>query len=154
MLQEVLLTPPAPVPCPLPQNRQWVAELPKHVPWLSRGSPYYNLISGESQIWQGGWVAPAPLGNGVPGDGTSRACPPPAYPARPPTHNPAELNLAYSQHEIVSDYVRPTLMWLEAKGRANLAALVDQFSLNGTLRCLTETQEGCPTQRQARALLR
>lgn len=26
-----------------------------------------------------------------------------------------ELNMAYSQHEIVGDYVRPTLMWLESK---------------------------------------
>ncbi len=43
---------------------------------------------------------------------------------------PAELNLAYSQHEIVSDFVRPTLMWLEAKGKANLTALVNQYSLN------------------------
>ena len=27
--------------------------LPKFVPWLDRNSPYYNLISDESQIWQG-----------------------------------------------------------------------------------------------------
>lgn len=27
----------------------------------------------------------------------------------------AELNMAYSQHEIVGDYVRPTLMWLESQ---------------------------------------
>lgn len=42
----------------------------------------------------------------------------------------AELNMAYSQHEIVSDFVRPTLMWLEARGKANLTALVNQYSLN------------------------
>lgn len=30
----------------------------------------------------------------------------------------------------MSDFVRPTLMWLEAKGKANLTTLVNQYSLN------------------------
>ncbi|KAL4422147.1 hypothetical protein ABPG77_006836 [Micractinium sp. CCAP 211/92] len=84
----------------------WTKELPKYLPWLKRTSPYYNLISDESQIWQ-------------------------------------ELNLAWSWHEIVSDYVRPTLVWLEKKGKADLDALVKQYDLHGNLRCLTENQEGC-----------
>lgn len=52
--------------------------------------------------------------------------------------------MAWSWHEIVSDFVRPTLMWFEAKGQADLNALVKQYSLNGNLRCLTEYKEGCP----------
>ena len=52
--------------------------------------------------------------------------------------------MAWSQHEIVADFVRPTLMWLEAKGKgATLNSLVKKFSLNGNLRCLTESTEGC-----------
>jgi hypothetical protein len=85
----------------------WTKKLPTYLPWLTRSSPYYNLISDESQVWQ-------------------------------------ELNLAYSQHEIVSDHVRPTLMWLEARGRANLTALVNQYSLNQNIACLSEWREGCP----------
>ncbi|PRW59841.1 hypothetical protein C2E21_1509 [Chlorella sorokiniana] len=97
-------------------NTEWTKKLANALKWLRRDSPYYNLISDESQVWQ-------------------------------------ELNLAYSQHEIVSDYVRPTLMWLEQRGNANLNALVQQYSLNGTLRCLNESVEGCGLRR-ARALLR
>ena len=114
--------PPPDRPLPrLPLLRQvtgWTKKLPKYVPWLTRDSPYYNLISDESQIWQGAW-------------GRCRAEPRsparPSWPARWPPARPspcrpacpcgwslpsrlAELNLAYSQHEIVSDYVRPTLM--------------------------------------------
>ena len=89
-----------------PQKRGWITKLPKFLPWIKRDSPYYNLISDESQIWQ-------------------------------------ELNLAWSWHEIVSDCVRPTLMWLEAKGKADLAALVHQFNLYENIRCLTEYREGC-----------
>lgn len=56
--------------------------------------------------------------------------------------------MAWSQHEIVADYVRPTLMWLEAGGRPaggeTLASLVAKFSTEASgLACLTETQEGC-----------
>ena len=36
------------------QSDGWTKELPKYLPWLKRTSPYYNLISDESQIWQGG----------------------------------------------------------------------------------------------------
>ncbi len=36
-----------------PQKRGWINQLPKYLPWLKRSSPYYNLISDESQIWQG-----------------------------------------------------------------------------------------------------
>lgn len=43
--------------------------------------------------------------------------------------------------------------WLEQRGNANLNALVQQYSLNGTLRCLNESTEGCG-RRRARALLR
>lgn len=39
------------------QKTNWTKELPKYLPWLKRTSPYYNLISDESQIWQG---EPAP----------------------------------------------------------------------------------------------
>lgn len=42
------------------------------------------------------------------------------------------------------DYVRPTLMWLESRGKANLNALVQRYSLEGKLACLTERVEGCP----------
>ncbi|KAL4431781.1 hypothetical protein ABPG77_002997 [Micractinium sp. CCAP 211/92] len=55
-----------------------------------------------------------------------------------------ELNVAWSMHEGVADYVRPALMWLESRGKANLNALVQRYSLNGTLSCLTERVEGCP----------
>lgn len=43
--------------------------------------------------------------------------------------------------------------WLEQRGNANLNALVQQYNLNGTLRCLNESTEGCG-RRRARALLR
>ncbi|KAL4440448.1 hypothetical protein ABPG75_003449 [Micractinium tetrahymenae] len=55
-----------------------------------------------------------------------------------------ELNVAWSLHEGVADYVRPTLMWLESRGKANLNALVKRYSLDGRLSCLTERVEGCP----------
>lgn len=55
-----------------------------------------------------------------------------------------ELNVAFSMHEGVADYVRPTLMWLESRGKANLNALVQRYSLEGKLACLTERVEGCP----------
>lgn len=29
------------------------------LPWLKRDSPYYNLISDESQIWQCEWLLAA-----------------------------------------------------------------------------------------------
>jgi hypothetical protein len=45
-----LLSLPVPV-----QNRGWIKLLAKILPWLKRSDPYYNLISDESQIWQGGW---------------------------------------------------------------------------------------------------
>ena len=52
--------------------------------------------------------------------------------------------MAWSWHEIVADFVRPTLMWLEKKGRANLQSLVRRYSYeNDGLRCLTERREGC-----------
>lgn len=35
------------------QKRGWITQLPKYLPWLKRTDPYYNLISDESQIWQG-----------------------------------------------------------------------------------------------------
>ena len=38
------------------------------------------------------------------------------------------MNLAWAWHEIVSDYVRATLAWLETKGKANLAKLVAEVS--------------------------
>lgn len=57
---------------------------------------------------------------------------------------PAALNLAYSQHEIVSDYVRPTLIWLERGGKgATLNNLVKRFDLYGRISCLNERTEGC-----------
>lgn len=37
------------------------------------------------------------------------------------------LNVAWAWHEIVADYVRPTLMWLEKRGQDNLAALVSSL---------------------------
>ncbi len=41
-------------PCPpCPQKSGWTRKLPQILPWLQRSSPYYNLISDESQIWQG-----------------------------------------------------------------------------------------------------
>ncbi len=43
--------------------------------------------------------------------------------------------------------------WLEQRGNANLNALVQQYSLNGTISCLNESTEGC-ARRRARALLR
>ena len=52
------------------------------------------------------------------------------------------MNLAYSMHEIVSDFVRPTLMWLESKGRSDLNTLVRQYSVGSRISCLTEWNEG------------
>lgn len=37
---------------------------------------------------------------------------------------PAALNVAWAWHDSVADYVRASLMWLEKRGQANLAALV------------------------------
>jgi len=54
------------------------------------------------------------------------------------------LNLAWAWHEIISDFVRPTLEWLEKRGKADLDALVKKYDLKGNLRCLTERREGCP----------
>lgn len=59
---------------------------------------------------------------------------------------PAELNVAWSWHEIVSDFVRPTLIWLDNKGKTGqvgLNSLVKKYDLQGNLRCLTEKREGC-----------
>ncbi len=168
------------------QSDGWTKELPKYLPWLKRTSPYYNLISDESQIWQGEagsqrppsgmaqlWKlalksmhplgirpcrhqrratrcwgpchrSPAALQFAVPHEPCSSTLP--AYaclPSPPAGCCAAELNLAWSWHEIVSDYVRPTLVWLEKKGKADLDALVKQYDLHGNLRCLTENQEGC-----------
>jgi hypothetical protein len=39
--------------------------------------------------------------------------------------------------------VRPTLIWLEKGGRQNLTTLVNQYSLNGKISCLSEHYEGC-----------
>jgi hypothetical protein len=154
---------------------QWTAKLAKVLPWLKRTSPYYNLISDESQIWQGGWgsswlacnapphaACMAMLASARPGrvrlpaPECLVACVAPgsrrAHASRAPaphtcTHAcPAELNVAYSQHEIVSDYVRPTLMWLERGGKGTtLNSLVKRFSLNNRITCLTERYEGCRT---------
>ncbi|PSC68342.1 heat shock 70 kDa 17 isoform A [Micractinium conductrix] len=55
-----------------------------------------------------------------------------------------ELNMAWSWHEIVSDFVRPSLAWFESGGRANLDKLVKDMDLKGNIRCLTERVEGCP----------
>jgi hypothetical protein len=121
-----LLSLPVPV-----QNRGWIKLLAKILPWLKRSDPYYNLISDESQIWQGGWgsswlacSAPphaacmAMLASARPGrvrlpaPECLVACVAPgsrrAHASRAPaphtcTHAcPAELNLAWSWHEIVS----------------------------------------------------
>lgn len=35
------------------QNTEWTKKLASSLKWLKRGSPYYNLISDESQVWQG-----------------------------------------------------------------------------------------------------
>ena len=35
------------------QNTEWTQKLAKALSWLRRDSPYYNLISDESQVWQG-----------------------------------------------------------------------------------------------------
>lgn len=150
------------------QNREWTTALPKIVRWIRPGSPYYNLISDESQIWQGaltsgrqGWT-----GHRLRQWGRREATWH-AYACRSCLAHrrqraadsaaaapPAELNMAYSQHEIVADYVRPTLMWLEARGRPageTLASLVAKFGTETTgLSCLTETREGCAPPRPAR----
>ena len=39
--------------CPPSQVTGWTKKLPTYLPWLTRNSPYYNLISDESQVWQG-----------------------------------------------------------------------------------------------------
>ena len=46
----------------------------------------------------------------------------------------------------MSDFVRPTLIWLGYQGKtgqAGLDNLVKKYDLQGNLRCLTETREGC-----------
>jgi len=60
----------------------------------------------------------------VPTDLLPQALPPHSPLSCPAAPSYAALNLAWSWHEIVADYVRPTLMWLEARGQANLAGLV------------------------------
>ena len=150
-------------PATPPRARQqitgWTKQLPKYVPWLARDSPYYNLISDESQLWQGEARGAEGAGRGARDERAAAAAaaaevparlPRPLGPARLPplptaaSPNPAilspraELNMAWSWHEIVADYVRPTLVWMEAGGRANLSALVQQYSLNehiGALAC-------------------
>jgi hypothetical protein len=34
-------------------------------------------------------------------------------------------------------------MWLESKGKQDLNAMVDEYSLQGKISCLTEDKEGC-----------
>lgn len=144
-------------PNPLPplQVTGWTKKLPQYLPWLKRSSPYYNLISDESQVWQGeqrdaqGCPAAGGCSLGMPHEqlkGTqllldARLLPHTnqQHPCSPHLFS-AELNMAYSQHEIVSDFVRPTLMWLEARGKANLTALVNQYSLNQNIGALVHAQ--------------
>lgn len=57
------------------QNTGWTQKLQQYVPWLKRGSPYYNLISDESQVWQG-----EELDQHCPG--TTTCCCPGSMPAR------------------------------------------------------------------------
>lgn len=106
------------------QNTEWTKKLASALKWLKRGSPYYNLISDESQVWQGahpaghyqGWAAAsngqrhAFPGCWLPGMAANHLHAGQVCNKTPQSASPAELNLAYSQHEIVSDYVRPTLM--------------------------------------------
>lgn len=85
-----------------------------------------SVLGGRGSLFCAGVVA-TPLLTALP-----PALPPPCLPlTRLPLASlrPAALNVAWSWHEIVSDYVRPTLMWMEAKGKANLAALVSAWCL-------------------------
>ena len=72
---------------------------------------------------------------------------------------------AYSWHEILSDYVRPSLLWLASKGKLNMSTLVANYSTaQSGIACLTESTQGCPgsnsssgsssTGRRRRRLLR
>jgi hypothetical protein len=35
------------------QSTGWTKKIAKILTWIKRDSPYYNMISDESQIWQG-----------------------------------------------------------------------------------------------------
>ena len=163
-----------PRPPPRPQNRQWTEALPRLVRWIvprDSSSPF-NLVSDESQIWQGaaqappgaaagswcqhaGWRPRRRTAAGRPAGLAARALCSPAAAGVHTSPRPAELNMAWSQHEIVADYVRPTLMWLEARGRPaggeTLASLVAKYGLEASgLSCLTEDTEGCAARRCVR----